>query len=56
MLSAIIKWAIARRWLVILGAIVVTFWIFRTIIQMPLDVQMIFAPSQVVSISPSLQR
>jgi len=47
MLSAIIKWAIARRWLVILGAIVVTFWIFRTIIQMPLDVLPSFAPPQV---------
>ena len=47
MLSAIIKWAIARRWLVILGAIVITFWIFRTIIQMPLDVFPSFAPPQV---------
>ncbi|MBD3562889.1 efflux RND transporter permease subunit, partial [Planktothrix sp. FACHB-1355] len=47
MLSAIIKWAIARRWLVILGAIVVTIWIFRTIIQMPLDVFPSFAPPQV---------
>lgn len=47
MLSAIIKWSIARRWLVILGAIVVTFWIFRTIIQMPLDVFPSFAPPQV---------
>lgn len=47
MLSAIIKWAIARRWLVILGAIIVTFWIFRTIIQMPLDVFPSFAPPQV---------
>ncbi|MFH7024605.1 MAG: efflux RND transporter permease subunit [Heteroscytonema crispum UTEX LB 1556] len=47
MLSAIIKWAIARRWLVVLGAIVITFWIFRTIIQMPLDVFPSFAPPQV---------
>lgn len=47
MLSSIIKWAISRRWLVILGAIVVTVWIFRTIIQMPLDVFPIFAPPQV---------
>ena len=47
MLSAIIKWAIVRRWLVILGAIIVTFWIFRTIIQMPLDVFPSFAPPQV---------
>lgn len=47
MLSNIIQWAIARRWLVILAAIVVTFWIFRTIIQMPLDVFPNFAPPQV---------
>ncbi|MBD1865384.1 MULTISPECIES: efflux RND transporter permease subunit [Trichocoleus] len=47
MLSTIIKWAIARRWLVILGAIVITIWIFRTIIQMPLDVFPPFAPPQV---------
>ncbi|GAA6621538.1 hypothetical protein NUACC26_073580 [Scytonema sp. NUACC26] len=47
MLSAIIKWALARRWLVILGTIILTFWIFRTIIQMPLDVFPSFAPPQV---------
>jgi cation efflux system protein involved in nickel and cobalt tolerance len=47
MLSDIIKWSIARRWLVILGAIILTFWIFRTIIQMPLDVFPSFAPPQV---------
>jgi len=47
MLSNIIKWSIARRWLVILGAIIITFWIFRTIIQMPLDVFPSFAPPQV---------
>ncbi|MGH7999549.1 MAG: efflux RND transporter permease subunit [Brasilonema sp.] len=47
MLSAIIKWAIARRWLVVLGAIILMFWIFRTIIQMPLDVFPSFAPPQV---------
>lgn len=47
MLSAIIKWAIARRWLVILGIIILTIWIFRTIIQMPLDVFPSFAPPQV---------
>ena len=47
MLSAIIKWAIARRWLVILGTIILTIWIFRTIIQMPLDVFPNFAPPQV---------
>ncbi|MBD2445912.1 efflux RND transporter permease subunit [Nostoc sp. FACHB-152] len=47
MLSAIIKWAIARRWLVILSTIILTIWIFRTIIQMPLDVFPSFAPPQV---------
>jgi cation efflux system protein involved in nickel and cobalt tolerance len=47
MLSDIIKWSIARRWLVIIGAIILTFWIFRTIIQMPLDVFPSFAPPQV---------
>lgn len=47
MLSSIIQWAIARRWLVILGAIILTIWIFRTIIQMPLDVFPTFAPPQV---------
>jgi cation efflux system protein involved in nickel and cobalt tolerance len=47
MLSSIIQWAIARRWLVILGAMILTIWIFRTIIQMPLDVFPAFAPPQV---------
>ncbi|HEY9761403.1 MAG TPA: efflux RND transporter permease subunit [Trichocoleus sp.] len=47
MLNSIIKWAIDRRWLVILGAIVVTVWIFRTVVQMPLDVFPSFAPPQV---------
>ena len=42
-----IQWAIARRWLVILGAMILTIWIFRTIIQMPLDVFPTFAPPQV---------
>jgi cation efflux system protein involved in nickel and cobalt tolerance len=42
-----IKWAISRRWLVILGAMILTIWIFRTIIQMPLDVFPTFAPPQV---------
>jgi len=47
MLNSIIKWSIVQRWLVILGAVIVTFWIFRTIIQMPLDVFPSFAPPQV---------
>jgi CzcA family heavy metal efflux pump len=47
MLSSIIQWSIARRWLVILGAIILMIWIFRAIIQMPLDVFPTFAPPQV---------
>jgi Cu/Ag efflux pump CusA len=47
MLNSIIKWAITRRWLVILGAMVLTIWIFRTVAQMPLDVFPSFAPPQV---------
>lgn len=47
MLNAIIQWAIARRWLVILGAMVLTIWIVRTVTQMPLDVFPSFAPPQV---------
>ncbi|MBD2207071.1 efflux RND transporter permease subunit [Calothrix sp. FACHB-1219] len=47
MLSAMIKWAIARRWLVVLSTIILIIWIFRTIIQMPLDVFPSFAPPQV---------
>ena len=47
MLDAMIKWAIARRWLVICGALILTFWIVRTVSQMPLDVFPSFAPPQV---------
>lgn len=47
MLDAIIKWAIARRWLVVLSTVILTFWIFRTVSQMPLDVFPSFAPPQV---------
>jgi cation efflux system protein involved in nickel and cobalt tolerance len=47
MLSYLIKWSIERRWLVILGAMITTIVIFRTIIQMPLDVFPTFAPPQV---------
>jgi CzcA family heavy metal efflux pump len=47
MLSSIIQWAIARRWLVILGAIILMIWIVRIISQMPLDVFPTFAPPQV---------
>jgi cation efflux system protein involved in nickel and cobalt tolerance len=47
MLSSLIKWSIAQRWLVVLSAIVITIAIFRTIMQMPLDVFPTFAPPQV---------
>jgi cation efflux system protein involved in nickel and cobalt tolerance len=47
MLSSLIKWSITQRWLVVLSAIVITIAIFRTIIQMPLDVFPTFAPPQV---------
>jgi cation efflux system protein involved in nickel and cobalt tolerance len=47
MLSSLIKWSIERRWLVILSAIITMIVIFRTIIQMPLDVFPSFAPPQV---------
>jgi cation efflux system protein involved in nickel and cobalt tolerance len=47
MLNAILKWAIARRWLVVLGTILLVLWIGRTVPQMPLDVLPAFAPPQV---------
>jgi CzcA family heavy metal efflux pump len=47
MLSSTVRWAIARRWLVLLGAVIVTLWTFRVIPQMPLDVFPPFAPPQV---------
>lgn len=47
MLNAILKWSIARRWLVIIGAIVVTILGINTISRMPLDVFPNFAPPEV---------
>jgi CzcA family heavy metal efflux pump len=47
MLNAILKWSIAQRLLVVIGAILVTIWGFYTISQMPLDVFPNFAPPQV---------
>ena len=47
MLDAIIQWAIARRWLVILGTLILTLWMIRAVTQMPLDVFPSFAPPQV---------
>lgn len=47
MLNSILKWAITRRWLVVLGTILLMLWIGRTVPQMPLDVLPAFAPPQV---------
>jgi CzcA family heavy metal efflux pump len=47
MLNAILKWAITRRWLVVLGSLLLMLWIGRTVPQMPLDVLPAFAPPQV---------
>ena len=47
MLNSILKWSIAQRWLVVIGAIVVTVWGVLTVSQMPLDVFPNFAPPQV---------
>jgi cation efflux system protein involved in nickel and cobalt tolerance len=47
MLNAILKWSIVRRWLVVLGAILVTVLGLYNLTQMPLDVFPDFAPPQV---------
>ncbi len=47
MLNTILKWSIAQRWLVVIGAIIVTILGIHTISQMPLDVFPNFAPPQV---------
>lgn len=48
MLSSIIKWSIARRWLVILGALLVPLWTVHMASQMPVVVfRPSFAPPQV---------
>jgi CzcA family heavy metal efflux pump len=47
MLNAILKWSIVRRWLVVIGAIVVTLLGAYNLTQMPLDVFPDFAPPQV---------
>jgi CzcA family heavy metal efflux pump len=46
-LNDIVRWVIARRWLVVLGTIVLVIWTGYTIPQMPLDVLPSFAPPQV---------
>jgi CzcA family heavy metal efflux pump len=47
MLNAILKWSIIRRWIVVLGAILVTVLGVYNLTQMPLDVFPDFAPPQV---------
>ncbi|GAB4371664.1 MAG: efflux RND transporter permease subunit [Elainellaceae cyanobacterium] len=47
MLNAILKWSIAQRWIVVIGAVLITLFGIRTISQMPLDVFPSFAPPQV---------
>lgn len=47
MLGNIVRWVIERRWLVVLATILISFWTFYIIPQMPLDVLPPFAPPQV---------
>ena len=47
MLNSILKWSIVRRWLVVIGAVVVTVLGIYNLTQMPLDVFPDFAPPQV---------
>ncbi|MGB3187900.1 MAG: efflux RND transporter permease subunit [Limnoraphis sp.] len=47
MLDNILKWSITQRWLVVIGAIIVTFLGINTVSKMPLDVFPNFAPPQV---------
>jgi len=47
MLNSILKWSIVRRWLVVLGAVIVTVLGIYNLRQMPLDVFPNFAPPQV---------
>ena len=47
MLNSILKWSIIQRWLVVLGAIIVTVLGIYNLRQMPLDVFPNFAPPQV---------
>jgi cation efflux system protein involved in nickel and cobalt tolerance len=47
MLSSIIQWSIARRWLVVLSATIALIWIVTVLVKMPLDVFPSFAPPQV---------
>jgi Cu/Ag efflux pump CusA len=47
MLNAILKWSIVQRWLVVIGAIIITLLGSYNLTKMPLDVFPDFAPPQV---------
>ncbi|MEW6496283.1 MAG: efflux RND transporter permease subunit, partial [Cyanobacteriota bacterium] len=47
MLNSILKWSIVQRWLVVIGAVIVTVLGIYNLTQMPLDVFPNFAPPQV---------
>ena len=47
MFSTILRWVIARRWLVVIATIIITLWTIYVIPQMQLDVFPPFAPPQV---------
>lgn len=47
MLNTILKWSIAQRWIVVIGAVLITLFGFRTLSHMSLDVFPNFAPPQV---------
>ncbi len=38
MLNSIVKWSIAQRWLVVIASVIISFWGFSILVQMPLDV------------------
>jgi nickel/cobalt tolerance cation efflux system protein len=47
MLNSILRWSIAQRWLVVIGAVIITFLGSYNLTKMPLDVFPNFAPPQV---------
>jgi nickel/cobalt tolerance cation efflux system protein len=47
MLNSILRWSIAQRWLVVIGAVILTFLGSYNLTRMPLDVFPNFAPPQV---------
>ncbi|MTJ52904.1 efflux RND transporter permease subunit [Anabaena sp. UHCC 0253] len=47
LLNSVLKWSIAQRWLVVIGAVLITVWGIFTVSRMPLDVFPDFAPPQV---------